>query len=191
MERGSKRGVQGRITVFQLLCLVRTASWKLIFADVNHSGNSPHFQDLKLAVKSLILMKPLQIHRDIVKAKFGLKTVNLSNDSWTLVWGYMAVNQGVISSIQRKQVLKRFGNVYYQVEILKERAWVLQGLFLPLISLSAQLENRPSVNVKVLLFISDKTVPFCQIALFQRKNHPTGCFRPTILFISLLSTSEN
>lgn len=34
----------------------------------------------------------------------------------------MAVNQGVISSIQRKQVLKCFSNVYYHVEILKERA---------------------------------------------------------------------
>ena len=99
--RGSERSTrQKEMMAFQPLCLLRAASWKL-FAEVNHSGNSLQFQDLKLAETSLILMKLLQIHSDIVKAKFGLKTVNLSNDEWILLCGYMAVNQSAISALQK------------------------------------------------------------------------------------------
>jgi len=46
-------------------------------------------------------MKLLQIHSDIIKANFGPKTVNLSNDECILLCGYMAVNQGAISSTQK------------------------------------------------------------------------------------------
>lgn len=117
VEGGGRSTRQKQVMVFQLLI----ACWKPVFAEVNHSSNSLQFQDLKLAAAPLTLTKLLQIQSDIIKAKFGLKTVNLSNDEWILLCGYMAVNQG-LPLLSRKQALMCFSNAYYQVEILKERA---------------------------------------------------------------------
>lgn len=96
----------------------------------------------------------------------------------------MAVNQGVISSIQRKQVLKCFGNVYYQVEILKERAWVLQRLSLPLISLSA-VRKQTQCYLWVLKFCCLFLLKqFISVKLLCFKGKPSWLFLENWLFLT-------
>lgn len=162
---------QKEMMVFQLLCLLRAASRKLVFAEVNYTGNSLQFQDLKLAATSLILMKLLQIHSDIIKAKFGLKTVNLSNDEWILLCGYMAVNQGAISSIQ-KTGFEMLWQCLLPSRNIKRKGNESSKLF-PFHWPPSQHSSKTSpvlfMNFKVSLFFSGETVPFCQISLFQRK----------------------